>query len=280
MLSPLSLPRPKGYIPSGHDDRDASFDLIRGSMNDLGAENATVDEHIIPRFVPVRNQTALGSCVAWTFTDTAEILLGIEMDKGEIPAEKDENGVIIVPKLSDLFLYWLCRLVMGTVDRDSGTQLRIAAKQLKNVGICPEATWPYDISKFKVDPGLEARTIASDNRLEGFYALNSYGKQRLDDIDAAINANHPVPFGTTVGTNFQNPERNTVLDVPQDSIGGHAMSIVGRRRRANGAREYLLLNHWSDQWADDGLVWVTENYILWEMTSDLWVGTRVKGLVL
>lgn len=273
MLSPVNLPLLKGYLPSPHDSRDKLFEDARGSFYDLGSGNAETDEYLIPRFVPVTNQSALGSCVAWTFTDISEILMGLEMQKNGTL----ENGV---PKLSAMFLYFLCRAAMGTVDRDTGTYLRLAAKQLRNVGICLEKTWPYDISRFRADPGFENRSIASDNRLEGFYALTSTGSQRLDDIDAALNANHPVAFGTTVGTDFRNPPPDAVLDVPSDSLGGHAMAMVGRRRRANGRREYLWLNHWSDQWANNGTVWVTEEYVTSRVTNDLWVGTRIQELVL
>jgi len=275
MLPEVNNMHVQGYLPDPPDDRDVGFEKVRLTIQDLGLTAPAADEYQIPRFVPVRNQTTLGSCVAWTFTDISEILLGIEMTKG-----LDATTNPIVPKLSAMFLYWCCRSAMGKINEDTGTYLRLAARQLRNVGICPEETWPYDVEKFREDPGLEARNIASDNRLDSFYAINSTGKDRLNDIDLAINANHPVAFGTTVGSNFRNPSPDDVIDTPSDSIGGHAMSIVGRRRRANGKREYLWLNHWSSEWALNGTVWVTEEYVMSSKTNDLWMGTRAKELVL
>ncbi|HBF37189.1 MAG TPA: hypothetical protein DDW50_07695, partial [Firmicutes bacterium] len=54
--------------------------------------------------------------------------------------------------LSRLFLYWHTRSIEGTVDEDSGASLDDCMKVMKNIGICPEVDFPYDIGKFKDPP--------------------------------------------------------------------------------------------------------------------------------
>jgi hypothetical protein len=226
-------------------------------------------DHIIPDRTPISNQGSIGSCVANAWCDMMEVLAGLESGLKTPP-----------PQLSRLFLYWISRYLTGDTAKDKGTYLRSAAHQLKHIGIFEEEYFPYDdknVFPKKVEADLY--TMASNNRLEGFYRLGSDGEQRRRELELALRTNHPVVFGTPVGTEFQKYRGGgEVLHRPESWTGRHAMMIIGLRFRG-GRWQYLLRNSWGLGWGDDGKCWVDEDYIIWDETEDLWVGTKMPALI-
>jgi len=51
-----------------------------------------------------------------------------------------------------------------TVDSDSGAQIRDGIKSVGKLGDCPEAEWPYEISKFKTKPPKNCYADALEKR--------------------------------------------------------------------------------------------------------------------
>ncbi len=96
----------------------------------------------------------------------------------------------------------------------------------------------------------------------------------------AIRANHPVIFGTRVGSEFQKyVGEDKVFDIPADDIGGHAMIIVGIRINSNGQKEFLIRNSWGN-WGQQGHAWLSANYLMWSKTNDVFVPTRMIDFLL
>ena len=96
----------------------------------------TSDEYVIPEYTPISQQGNAGTCGCNAWCDMLEMLRGLDMVKqGLIPN---------VDQLSRLFLYWTCRCYLGEQKIDSGIYLRLGARQLQTIGVCPETVWPYD----------------------------------------------------------------------------------------------------------------------------------------
>ncbi len=53
---------------------------------------------------------------------------------------------------SRLFIYYNERDMEGTVNSDSGAQLRDGMKSVGSLGVCPEDMWPYVIANFAEKP--------------------------------------------------------------------------------------------------------------------------------
>jgi hypothetical protein len=53
---------------------------------------------------------------------------------------------------SKLFLYYNTRILMGTVNVDSGAYLRDVLKAAQKYGICNETLWQYDLNNWKTEP--------------------------------------------------------------------------------------------------------------------------------
>ena len=121
-----------GWLPDIPDRRDFLYAAVRPALRvpktvDLRAYCSAVED-----------QGALGSCTANALAGNLEFL--------------DEKASAGWTDVSRLFIYYNERAIEGTVSGDSGAMLRDGIKSLKTYGACPEAVWPYDISRFTVKP--------------------------------------------------------------------------------------------------------------------------------
>src|SRR3982075_4685844 len=122
-----------GWIPDQPDRRD---DLFAPARDFLAALPPSID--LRAKCPAVYDQGALGSC-------TANAIGGaIEFDrlKQKLPD--------FVP--SRLFIYYNERVIEGTVNSDSGAQIRDGIKTVASQGVCPEPEWPYRIAEFAKRP--------------------------------------------------------------------------------------------------------------------------------
>jgi C1A family cysteine protease len=240
--------------------KDKHFEELSGSLKAVSFSS----EYVIPEYTPISNQGMISSCVANSWCDALEILQGVENPKA-------------VTQLSRLFLYWIARDLVGHQRMDKGAFNRAAAHQLNKIGTVAEKWFPYDIIKVFDSPELDLYTMASKNKISSFYALYSTGQNKLKDIEKAIRANHPVIISTGIGDDFINYKGgNHILTFPDKIKGYHAMIIVGVGSTIDGKKKFLLRNSWSRTWGDNGYVWFSDDYILNDMTNDLWVGTNMK----
>lgn len=236
----------------------------------LGAA-APTNQYIIPEHTPISNQGNIGSCAANSGCDMWEILYGLE----------NPGGVF---QLSRLFLYWNARLYTQDTGKDGGTYIHNVMNSLTMTGVCRETTWKYDTTKVFTQPNVIAYKEGDDNTFNTFYQIMSYDDQRLDEIEAAVRANHPVIFGTEVGMDLENYQYgpDQAFNFPKNPVGGHAMLIVGVRVGTSGKREFLIRNSWGNTWglaSYGGHAWFSSEYITADETADIFVGTRMANLL-
>lgn len=254
-----------GYIPDPKSDRDLKFVSLSSSLT---KQSQPGTRNIIKELTPVSNQGRLSSCVANATVDALEILMGIQ----------DPSTV---QQLSRLFVYFNARNYDYMARTDAGTYIRNAFRSIKEFGVCREETWSYDQNNVYLQPPINSYKEASDNRITGFYRIDSLYDQQMDDIINALDANHPVVFGTAVSFDFTQTfwgPQDVTFDVPKASVGDHAMIIVGYETTPE--LRFYVRNSWGSGWGDGtGHCWMTANYIKSEMTSDLWVPTMIPRMV-
>lgn len=232
------------------------------------ADPNNANEYIIPTTVPVFDQGNLNSCVANSTAVSLMILAQVA------------NGSFTT--LSRLMVYWNARVPVQATNKDAGTYVHLAFQSLSSLGVCPESTWQYVESEVNVEPPLEAYKQGNDNTINAFYEITSLADQRVADIELAIRANHPVVFGTQVGSDVENYDGNpdTVFNPPTSSLGGHALTAIGVRVNSAGKREFLIRNSWGEGWGLNGCVWFSADYMADLGTSDLFVPTNIANLLL
>ena len=205
-----------------------------------------------PQDVPIKDQGALGSC-------TANATLGLF----EFVAQ--QQGLPAAP-MSRLELYYHSRAVEGTVNEDSGCQLRDVFKALGALGVAPEAAWPYDVAKFAVAPPAEVERVALLAKPTAYLAV----AQTLDALRGCLAGGRPFVFGFDVFPAFESAAvaKTGTVPMPRGKVlGGHAVKAVGYDDKA---KRFLIANSWGPDWGDAGHFTLPYAYVLGKHATDFW----------
>lgn len=244
-----------GWLPDLPDFRDHVFEGKTAVANlppvvDLRSQDA-----------PIYDQGQLGSCTGNAIAGMFQFV------------NKKSSGVDFVP--SRLFIYYNERVMMGTVKKDSGAQLRDGIKSIAKQGVCKEPTWPYDIKKFKNKPSPAAYKEALDHQAIEY--------QRIDDtinsMKQCLADGYPFVFGFTMYDSFKTDAVTKTGIVPMPSKndkreGGHAVMAVGYNEEK---KHIIVRNSWGSWWGDKGYFYMPYDYIRdGNLADDFWTLRKVE----
>lgn len=208
-----------------------------------------------PYCSPIEDQGRLGSCTGNAIAGAIELLM-----------KRNNNFTDI----SRLFIYYYERLLENTVNYDSGAYIRDGIKACYTYGAATENLWPYDISKFRNRPSIDAVNDASKRKVKLY--------ERVTDFNGVINAidnGYPVTIGFDVYSSFDSPTvaRTGIMPYPNTKkeklLGGHAVLIVGYNKNND---TFIVRNSWGKYWGDNGYFYMPFQVIQnTSMSSDFWV---------
>lgn len=185
---------------------------------------------------PVYDQGAIGSCVSQG--------VGVALDYAHV---KSNPGLKFFTP-SRLFIYYQGRVAIGTVNQDSGCQIRDAVASLLKLGSPLETLWPYRESKFKIRPPQAAYKDGLKHQ-----AITAYKAETVEDVQRALSLDLPVVFGVPVYNAIMNLSYNSyTLPMPaagERSVGGHCMVVVGYRKADS---MLIVRNSWGSSWGRVG----------------------------
>lgn len=241
-----------GHIPDREDVRDDRMTPTFGA----GYVGVSSD---MRGLAPILNQGATNSCVAHAIITSLMI-------------REKVAGVFPIVQPSRLALYWNARAQHGSQRFDKGTIIREAFKVLAKIGVPDESQHPFSEFSLTVNRQPPISSYIKGHMRSGGRYVKIYdrGDARLAAIRLALGNSLPVTFGTLVTQAFTQARGTTVLQKPDGSsptVGGHAMTIVGDSPK-EGA--FIVQNSWGQGWGDGGYGHMSYDYILWDMTRDLW----------
>jgi C1A family cysteine protease len=214
-----------------------------------------------PYCSPIENQGSLGSCTGQAIAGAIELL-------------NKRNGK--PTDVSRLFIYYYERLLLGTVDYDSGAYIRDGIKATNHYGASLESLWPHDIRKFKQEPITEAKNDALNRKVTRYERVTSF-----DGCIDALNNGYPVIMGFHVYTSFMSASvtRTGVMPYPntrrEKLLGGHAVLLVGYDKRK---KVFIARNSWGTLWGDKGYFYMPFNVVTnTSMSSDYWIIKSVNN---
>src|SRR5215469_220334 len=227
-----------GWVPDLPDARDH---LYAASSAVLARLPASVD--LRSHCPPVYDQGDLGSC-------TGNAIAGaIQFDRMKQNARDND----LVP--SRLFIYYNERVIEGTVNTDSGAQIRDGIKSVAQQGACFEGAasdqWPYVIAKFDQKPPMPCFETALHDR------ATSYSRvvRNMNQFKGCLAAGYPFVLGFTVYESFESPEVARTGNVPmpvissEQVLGGHAVLAVGYN---DSDQRFIMRNSWGTGWGQAG----------------------------
>lgn len=267
-----------GWRPDLPDHRDKVMPTLSGTKRLASPLPSRVDmrEHPAMSF-ELYDQGPLGSCTANAIGacfEFAQRAAAIALAT-PIPADTVSSLRKYDFRPSRLFVYYEERKMIGTVSEDSGAYIRDGFKVINNLGVCPESTWKYSVTKFKSKPPRTAYTRALDHQ------AIEYQRVPQDELTlkTTIAAKLPVVFGFSVYESFESDDVARTGDVsmplPSEAmLGGHAVLCVGYD---DERRRFICRNSWGSAWGDGGYFTMPYDYVLDpQLSDDLWAITRIE----
>lgn len=249
------MPRNYGWIRDYPDARDRLYQLPRK----VGTLPPSVD--LRAACPPVYDQGNLGSCTANAIGGAVEF----DQIKQKLPASTP----------SRLFIYYNERDIEGSVDTDSGAQLRDGIKTVASDGVCPETMWPYVEPSFSVCPPARCYQYAK------LHPAVEYSRVTQDAIQmkACLAAGFPFVFGFTAYESFESDAvaKSGIVQMPSSTeaeIGGHAVLAVGYN---DSVQRFLVRNSWGPDWGVGGYFTIPYEYLTnSDLADDFWTIRIVK----
>jgi hypothetical protein len=165
------MARRYGWRPSLPDHRDDSFRFVPKAEQLMALPDSYDGDNPSPGnpFDPSWDQGDLGSCGPNTLGERLVFDMLVKNQQATMP--------------SRLFIYYITRMLMGTVQSDSGVDNRSMLKAVANYGWPDESDYPYDIENFTQAPPQEVfdKAKARANAFT-YHAID----QDLDSIKAAV----------------------------------------------------------------------------------------------
>jgi C1A family cysteine protease len=246
----MAINKTYGWVPDRPDQRDH---LYAAPLTELKTLPPSVD--LRPHCPPVYDQGQLGSCTA------NAIAAAIEFDLMK------ENKRVFAP--SRLFIYYNERVILGTVDEDSGAMLRDGIKSVARQGGPHESLWPHLVARFRVKPSAAAYRDGLLHEALLYQRL----RQSIDQLKACLADGYPFVFGFSVYESLESRAVAKSGDVRlpgrgEALLGGHAVTVVGYD---DPRRRFIIRNSWGASWGDGGYGTMPYAYLLDSgLSDDFW----------
>jgi C1A family cysteine protease len=258
-----------GWRPDLPDPRDRIFNLEEKVMLATAVPGKA---DLSPQMPPIYDQGQLGSC---TGNGVARCLEYEAMRQGQ---------PTVTP--SRLFIYYNERAIEGTVNQDSGAQIRDGIKVVAKQGAPPESEWPYSDANpgpFQHKPPPQVYVDATKHEALVYKRVVLGGPGA--PLRSALAAGYPVVFGFSVPASFEDGSWDPTKDPlpvpgPNDQfIGGHCVVLSGydftRSRFSDWA--FQCENSWGPNWGMNGRFWMNAHWFDANagLASDFWVIQKV-----
>ena len=215
--------------------------------------------------IPVEDQLNIGSC-------------GPNSEADDVRYDQSYNKqAITIP--SRLFIYWITRMMMGTLGEDSGVSNADMMSALMKYGYCSEDMWTYENvdTKFLQQPPKECFDAALANRVTEAHQI----PVDVGQMKAALAQGIDFVVGFTVYESFQSIGPDGVVHMPkrgEQILGGHDNLCVDYDDDLHGGC-FITRNPWGPGFGDKGYLYFPYAFLASsQYGDDYWSATTVVNV--
>lgn len=244
-----------GWLADAPDERDFRASARFGAPANLPREALALADHVRR----VRDQGPTSACVGFAITSGVDVRLrklGIEWPEPSPVGVYTPARRAVTPK--------------GQKLDDGGSFPRVAMKLIRDVGIPSEQRVPFNPATINDDLKWGAFQDASKLLVFQWFRVYEAGASRSDAVANALAAGYPVVLGAVLDPAFFQNQGETVMTWGPERRGGHMLCVVGYRTRADGSREFLVLNSWGKGWGAGGFFWLHADALASDRVSDIY----------
>lgn len=155
---------------------------------------------------------------------------------------------------SRAFLYYMERVILGTVGQDSGAEMINIGQALTQYGICFDSTMPYNQYDYLTPPPTSSYSEASSWVCGTQHQLPTVADIKSACYDSSLDVMTGAPrIGFPVPESFMNAVVGGWVSVPkitEQILGGHAMLVLGYDDNLKGpdgnVGYFYILNSWGN----------------------------------
>lgn len=261
-----------GWIPDLPDHRDIYLMVDPRLLQQLPAAVDLRTQEAMK--FPIFDQGNLGSCTANAISAAiAYAYYKQSLTQQAQIAPQAQNPFFIA---SRLFIYYNERVMLNTVNSDSGAILRDGIKSVNRKGAAKETTWPYNIPQFTQKPPSNAYQEAQNYQAIQYRRLDNTD---INTIKGCLASGFPFVFGFTVYQSFMTQQVAQTGKMPMPSkgervLGGHAVLGVGYD---DTTRTITVRNSWGPGWGDRGYFYMPYDYVTnTDLSVDYWTITMME----
>lgn len=273
-----------GWVkPNQPADHEKTGYRLRCGIKAASALPSKVD--LRPQDTPIENQGSLGSCTSFGWAGACKFyfknhatpspaptkpsfwqaFLDALFGRKPTPAPTPKTDPFATDSISHLFIYWNERNMEGTTGSDAGAAVVDGGKVVSELGCPHESTWQYDINRFAVKPPQAAFDDAAKFKVP---TPSSVDNSTIDETKNALANGHPVVFGFSVASSFENIGNDGVYTPRGRYVGGHCVCAVGY---SDDMQAFICRNSWSTDWGQNGYFYMPySTYTDTSVTSDCW----------
>ncbi len=253
---PHAMRRAYGWVRSRPDFRDHPFAAAGHLLRALPPQIDLAATPAPAPYDPPWQQGELGAC--GPFAAAADVVYAaLRQDLIEAP-----------PLPSTLFVYWVTRYLMGTVQQDSGVDNRTMLRAIAKFGWCDEQTWPYG-QDYRKQPPKACFDQAASRKIQEYLAV----PQQIDQMRGCLAGGDPFILGFSVYESLESDAVDATGVVPMPSrsdrqVGGHDVLVVGYD---DARRCFKFRNSWGSKWGQGGYGWIPYAYAIDpQLAADFW----------